>query len=141
MNSTGKQYVPVGPFEKATGLCPTYLAWSVAHELEQYSRVRLPAGVTDQLARRAERVWAANPTWQRKCKGRHGRAYLVSFMRHWLAAILCDHQPSLFHQLPDSYQIGHPLSVGAGQQCQTKPTRTRPASRTSAPRSTARLSH
>jgi hypothetical protein len=109
MNRAGKCYEPVGAFEAATGIAPRYVAWRVTAEVQQHYRVGLPATAVDHLVRRAERVFARNDTWQSKVRGQRGRAYVVSFMRHWLSAYLCAEAPRLFEQLPSSFQNGEPL--------------------------------
>ena len=138
MNHATKQYVPVSPFEKAAGICPLHIAWIVTDELQHYFRVALPDNVCEQLADRAERVWAHNAYWRHKFKGRRGRAYLLSFMRHWLSALLYEEPPGLFKQLPDSYQIGCPLPLQDTPRRLSEPTRTRPTTKTSAPPSTVK---
>jgi hypothetical protein len=69
----------------------------------------LDEGLADKLARRAERVFAGNPFWQRKYKSARGRDYLLMTMRHWLAGVLAKERPALFRALPDSFKLGHPL--------------------------------
>jgi len=137
MKRAAKQYAPVGPFEKTAGICPLYIAWIVRDELEHCFRLDLPDDVCDELADRAERVLAHNAYWRRKFKGRRGRAYLLAFMRHWLSGLLRKKRPGLFEQLPDSYQIGHPLPLQDTSRRRSEPTRTRPTTRTGAPPSTA----
>jgi hypothetical protein len=136
MNDAPKQYAPVGPFEKASGICPLYIAWIITDELEHYFWVTLPDNVCDQLADRTERVFAHNPDWRRKFKGRYGRAYLLSFMRHWLASILSKTRPDLFRQLPQSYLIGYPLFPQDTPRRRSEPTRTKTTNKASAPPST-----
>ncbi len=113
MNEAGERYAPVGPFERATGICPLYAAVAVADELEHYLRAALPADVADQLARRAERVLPHNARWGRRVKGRGGREFLRMFMRHWLSGLLWRRRPDLFRRLPASYLVGHPLPFQA----------------------------
>ncbi len=111
MNHPAKQYTPVGPVERVTGLCPLYLAFIVTDEVRHYCQADLPDSFSDQLAERAEKVFAHNDDWRRKIKGRHGRDWLLAFMRHWLAAMLWKQRSELFVQLPNSFKIGHPLPL------------------------------
>ena len=89
MKSSGKSYAPVTPFERQTSHCPLYIAWLVLDEARDYFRTPIPETFADQLAHRAERVFAGNPFWQRKYKSARGRDYLLMTMRHWLAAAYC----------------------------------------------------
>ena len=107
-----KEYVPVGNVEEQTGYCPTYLAWYVLDEVRDYLRVELPENYATDLAQRAERVFVANPLWQRKLKRSNGREHLLASRRHWLAGILAREKPALFRKLPESFQVGRPLPPG-----------------------------
>jgi hypothetical protein len=78
-------------------------------ETEDYFRARLPRHVGKQIARRAEHVFTVNDFWRRKFAGNRGRAYLSSFLRHWLASSLAREKPALFRQLPDGCRVGEPL--------------------------------
>ena len=115
MKRVPKRYVPVGPFEKATGICPLYIAGIVKDELQRYFQTDFSDAVCDELAARAEWILAHNPYWRRKFMGRQGRCYLISFMRHWLSGKLSRTAPRLFEQLPDSYKIGRPLPVSSSR--------------------------
>ncbi|MCU0785389.1 MAG: hypothetical protein MUF81_15315 [Verrucomicrobia bacterium] len=103
------KYSPVGPFEIATSFCPLNVADVIVHEVSCSFRVRLPDRLADELAGRAERVFAHQPLWRRRIQGRNGYGWLKCFMRHWLASALAAERPSLFRELPDSFKIGHPL--------------------------------
>jgi len=107
--SHATQYPPVGPFEKATGYCPLYIAINVTDEVENYFHVRLPDSFSDQLAEKAEKVFAHSEEARRRFKGRRGLDWLYAFMRHWLAALFWKQRRDLFNQLPESFKIGHPL--------------------------------
>jgi hypothetical protein len=104
-----KIYAPVTDFERATSYCPLYLAWHILDEARNYFRTPIPEAFADKLAHRAEVVFAVNPFSQRQFRGRHGRAAILSCMRHWLAGLLARENPALFRQLPDSFKVGHPL--------------------------------
>ena len=122
MKQSVKIYAPVTPFERQTSHCPLYLAWLVLDEARDYFRTNsvpspgsatlsqpLGEGLADQLARRAERVFAGNPFWRRKYKSARGRDYLLMTMRHWLAGVLAKERPALFRALPDSFKMGRAL--------------------------------
>ena len=122
MKSSGKIYAPVTPFERQTSHCPLYIAWLVLDEARDYFRTNwvpspgsatlshlMGEGLADQLAHRAEAVFAGNPFWQRKYKSGHGRDYLLMTMRHWLAGVLAKERPALFRDLPESFKVGEPL--------------------------------
>ena len=98
--------------EKALGFPALYMAWLAVDEVRNHFRVNLPEAAEAHLVERAERVFAHHPRWQRRFAGAHGRAYLRSFMRHWLSAWLRRHRSPLFEQLPNSFMIGHPLQAG-----------------------------
>jgi len=77
----------------------------------------LPAlgeGLADQLAHRAEAVFAHHPSLQRRFKSTRGREFILMFMRHWLAGVLAKERPALFRQLPESFKVGHPLPQKQG---------------------------
>src|ERR1700690_766454 len=124
-----KIYAPVTDFERATSYCPLYLAWRILDEARDYFRTPIPEAFADQLAHRAEAVFARHPFWARKAAPRAGsrqfqsqrqREFILKFMRHWLAGVLAQEQPALFRALPESFKVGHPLpmehvvSVGRG---------------------------
>jgi len=79
MKSSGKIYAPVTPFERQTSHCPLYVAWLVLDEARDYFRTNwvpspgsatlshlMGEGLADQLAHRAEAVFARHPFWQRQ---------------------------------------------------------------------------
>ena len=107
-----KHYLPVGPFERQTGLCPRYVAWMVLDELSGFLRERMPEDYAAQLARRAEAVMAKHPSWGRKYQSARGRDYLLMSMRHWLAGVLANERPALFRELPETFRVGLPLREG-----------------------------
>lgn len=104
-----KVYESVRDFERQTSYCPLYLAWHVVDEARDYFRTPISEAFADELARRAEIVFGAQPFWQRRFKGARGRAAILTAMRHWLAGILARENPALFRQLPESFKVGHPL--------------------------------
>lgn len=107
-----KHYLPVGRFERQTGLCPRYVAWAVLDEVSGFLRERMPEDYAAQLARRAEAVTAKHPSWKRRYECARGREYLLMSMRHWLAGVLAKGRPALFRQLPETLHVGFPLREG-----------------------------
>jgi hypothetical protein len=86
-------------------------------EVRAYFRTPIPESFADKLARRAEAVFANNPSWRREVMGGNKRGAILSFMRHWLAGVLASENPALFRQLPESFKLGQPLPsapVGSG---------------------------
>jgi hypothetical protein len=87
----------------------------------------IPEAFADQLAHRAEAVFARHPFWARKAAPRAGsfkatprdgsrqfqsqrqREFILMFMRHWLAGVLAKERLVLFRDLPESFKVGHPL--------------------------------
>jgi hypothetical protein len=104
-----KIYPPVTDFERQTSYCPLYLAWRILDEARDYFRTPIPEAFADQLAHRAEAVFARHPFMQRQFKSASGRAAILMFMRHWLAGVLAKERPALFRDLPESFKVGHPL--------------------------------
>ena len=105
-----KQYPPVGPFEKATSYCPLYIADNIVVEVSRYFGVPLPDSLADELAARAERVFAHQPRWRKQARGQDGREWIRCFMRHWLSGLLHRHYPKMYRHLPDSFKMGARLS-------------------------------
>jgi hypothetical protein len=129
-----KIYAPVTEFERATSYCPLYLAWQIVDEARDYFRTPIPEAFADQLARRAEAVFAHQPFWARKASPRartlksspragsrkvaahagtqqqfecrRQREYILMSMRHWLAGVLARERPALFRALPESFKVG-----------------------------------
>lgn len=104
-----KRYAPIGNFERQTTWCPLYIAWQVLDEARDYFRTEFSERYAEQLAQRAERVFAVNPFWQRRYRRAKGREELLASMRHWLAGVLAREKPALFRALPESYKLGEPL--------------------------------
>ena len=104
-----KRYAPIGNFERHTTWCPLYIAWQVLDEARDYFRTEFSERYAEQLAARAERVFAVNAFWQRRYRRANGREELLASMRHWLAGVLAQEKPALFRALPDTYKLGQPL--------------------------------
>lgn len=106
-----KRYAPIGNFERQTTWCPLYIAWQVLDEARDYFRTEFSERYAEQLAARAERVFALNPFWQRRYRRANGREELLASMRHWLAGVLAREKPTLFRALPEGYKLGQPLPL------------------------------
>jgi hypothetical protein len=104
-------YPPVTEFERRTGECPLFVALFILDEVRNYFWTDLPEDLADEVAQKAEIVFAGNTRWREKFQGRRGRAYLEMFMRHWLAAALFKRRSPLFRELPDSFKNGKQLPV------------------------------
>jgi|ERR1019366_947172 hypothetical protein len=117
-----KIYEPVREFERATSYCPLYLAWRIVDEARDYFRTSwvpspgsatlshlMGEGLANKLAPRAEAVFARHPFMQRQFQSQRGHDAILTSMRHWLAGVLAKERPALFHALPESFKIGHPL--------------------------------
>jgi len=100
---------PVTEFERKTGSCPLILATLMLDQLKNYFWAELAEDLADELAQKAEIVFAGNPRWRKKFQGRRGHDWLEMFMRHWLAAELFKRKSPLFRELPDDFKIGKPL--------------------------------
>jgi hypothetical protein len=68
-----KIYEPVREFERATSYCPLYLAWRIVDEARDYFRTPIPEAFADQLARRAEAVFAKSALSSAKWRRGNGR--------------------------------------------------------------------
>jgi len=106
-----KIYQPVTDLERQTSHCPLYLAWRILDEARGYFRTTIPQTYAEQLAGRAEAVFARHPFWQRKFESQHGRDAILASMRHWLAGVLAREQPALFSDLPETFMLGEPLPL------------------------------
>jgi hypothetical protein len=104
-------YPQVTRFERQTGCCPLILATIMLNQLKNYFWAELPEDLADEVAAKAEIVFAGNARWRQKFQGRHGREYLEMFMRHWLASALFKRKSPLFRQLPEDFKVGRPLPV------------------------------
>jgi len=68
-----KRYAPVTEFERQTSYCPLYLAWRIVAEARDYFRIPIPEAFADQLARRAEAVFAKSALSSAKWRRGSGR--------------------------------------------------------------------
>lgn len=104
-------YPPVTRFERRTSHCPVFVALLILDEVRNYFWTDLPENLADELAARAEVVFARNARWRKKFQGRHGREYLDMFMRHWLSSALFKRKSPLYRQLPESFKMGQQLPI------------------------------
>ena len=100
---------PVTRFERETGCCPLVMALIILDQLKNYFWTELPDLLADEVAQRAETVFAGNARWRRKFKGPHGREYLLMLMRHWFASALFRRKSPLYRRLPEDFKWGQPL--------------------------------
>lgn len=100
---------PVTRFERQTGNCPLLMATAMLDQLKNYFWTELPDDLADEVAAKAEIVFAGNERWRKKFQGRRGREYLEMFMRHWFSSALFKRKSPLFRQLPPDFKVGMPL--------------------------------
>ncbi|MDP1591874.1 MAG: hypothetical protein Q8M07_29210 [Prosthecobacter sp.] len=89
-------------------LVPHAAATQIVEELERLTESKVPdaAPLVAHLVQHAEEIAAASESFRRKLRGKLGREWLYSFMRHWLAAELKRTQSALFRRLPPRYAMG-----------------------------------
>ena len=93
-------------------LLPNVVADTVLEEIDQCFPFGTEASrreMSDRLADRADRIYAANASFRQKLRRESGRETLYAFMRHWSSAEMHRNHPSVYRQLPDSFKVGHPL--------------------------------
>jgi hypothetical protein len=102
---------PLPRIAMETPLVPAAVAAAVCEEASIWLDEPLPRWWRRVLIRRANAIYARNPQFRRKIRGRdtHGRDWLWAFTRHWLAGLMLKHRPDLHERLPSSYQVGQPL--------------------------------
>ncbi len=89
-----------------TPILPDVVARRVVEDVERFTGC-VPARHTvyiQQLVTRAEALYLHNPSFRQKIRsqaagGNAGRDYLYTFMRHWYAGLLLDHEPIIVHWL------------------------------------------
>jgi hypothetical protein len=102
---------PVTRFERQTGCCPLIMATMIVDQLRNHFWTELPDDLADEVATKAEIVFAGNARWRRRFKGRHGREYLLMLLRHWLSSALFKRKSPLFCELPGDFKMGKPLPL------------------------------
>ena len=97
--------------EADTPIVPRAVAASVWVEACAWLKVELPRAWVNQLATRANAIYARNPRFRQTIRrhGDAGRDWLWAFTRHWLAAMIRKHRRELHARLPDSYNVGGDL--------------------------------
>lgn len=107
--------VKVRKIEDDTPLMPWVVADCVIRELEMYlypkgdQGLRGPSAshdLADVLADKANTVYQRNPRFREWMRGKHGRDYLYTFMRHWLSAEVKDR---FGIRVPESFANGWEL--------------------------------
>ena len=88
------------------------LAEGVLAEAVVYLQTELPASWQGQLVTRANVIYQRNARFRALIRrdGEAGRDWLWAFMRHWLAALIRQHSPALYDQLPREYSVGKDLA-------------------------------
>jgi hypothetical protein len=102
-----------GPLiENDTLLVPRAVAEGVLEEVVAYLQTELPANWKGQLTTRANVIYQRNARFRALIRrdGEAGRDWLWAFMRHWLAALIRQHSPGLYDQLPREYSVGKALA-------------------------------
>ncbi len=102
---------PQPRIERETPLVPAAVAAAVCEEASVWLDEPLPRWWRRVLVVRVNAIYARNPQFRRKIRGRDtlGRDWLWAFTRHWLAALMLKHRPDLHERLPDGYNVGQPL--------------------------------
>ena len=97
--------------ELDTPLVPRAVMEGVCEEAGIWLDQPLPHRWVRELTAFANTVYAHNPRFRRKVrgKGNSGRDYLWMFARHWLSALLAERRPQLSARLPSDYRIGREL--------------------------------
>ncbi len=91
-----------------TPIVPRAVAVAVWGEACVFLGEELPAGWITCLTEKAETLYTHGANFRRRIRGggNSGRDWLWAFMRHWLAALLQEHRPELYRQLPARYCVG-----------------------------------
>jgi hypothetical protein len=129
---------PVTRFEQQTGNCPLLMATVMLDQLKNYFWTDLPDDLADEVAAKAETVFAGNERWRKKFQGARGLEYLEMFMRHWFSSALFRRKSPLFRQLPPDFKVGRPLpkvslprqlGKSSPRKTRRKPVKAHPAGR------------
>lgn len=109
--ASGRIQKPPPRIEIDTPLVPDAVAVAVLEEATVWLAESLPRSWRNELAERANAIYARNAQFRQRIRGpgTRGRDCLWAFTRHWLAGLLCEHRPHLYERLPDSYYSGYPL--------------------------------
>jgi len=99
-------------FERETGCCPLIMACRTLDQLKNYFWTELPDDLAEEVAAKAEIVFAGNERMRRRFKGRRGREWLIAFMQHWMSAALFKRNRRLALLLPGEFTFGgKPLPI------------------------------
>ena len=86
---------------------PYAVADGVAEDVNRYFDAEvITRDEADRLAAHAEMIYANNPDFKKKMRGRSAREYLYSFMQHWASGMLLDEKPKYGNKLPQSFKSG-----------------------------------
>lgn len=99
------------PIEADTPIVPRAVAVSVWAEACEWLDKELPRSWIAELTERANVIYARNSRFRRTIRrpGNAGRDWLWVFTRHWLSAMLREHDGHLYARLPASYSAGRDL--------------------------------
>ena len=99
---------PQSKISSSTPIVPSAIAIAVWEEACIFLNAKLPRSWMIELTRRAEIIFRHHKTSRSRIRtsGNSGRDYLWTFMRHWLAGLIIEHDPVLADRLPASYRIG-----------------------------------
>jgi hypothetical protein len=99
---------PAHRIDQETPIVPHAIAAGVCEEACIWLRQPLPRTWVTRLVRHANDVYTHNARFRRRLRGpgNVGRDWLWAFMRHWLAAMVRQHDRRLFARLPSSYAVG-----------------------------------
>jgi hypothetical protein len=100
---------PITRFECQTGCCLLTTATVILDQLENYFWTDLPDGLAEEVAQRAETVFAIEARQRGQFQGHYAREQITMFMRHWFSAALFKWDSRLYRELPDDFKIGKPL--------------------------------
>jgi hypothetical protein len=108
--------------ERDTELMPWLIAETVCDEVSRFLDEPLPDRYAGWLDAKAERCYANNSHFRKLMRGQGNapRDRLLAYMRHWLAAFLDLERPDLYQCLPEGFNLGHRLPVGAHPRIRRK---------------------
>jgi hypothetical protein len=91
---------------------PNHHGHVILDQLKNHFWTELPDELADEVAQKAEIVFAGNKRMRRRFKGSCGRDWLSAFMQHWMSAALFKRDRRLAGLLPGEYTFGgKPLPI------------------------------
>jgi hypothetical protein len=123
--------------EKDTQIIPWLVAETVLDEVVGSTgadEIYRSQKIIDYLVDHAAQVYAHNVTFRKKVQseadhGNAGRDYLYTFMEHWLASYLKEHEPKIYKALPHGYGWSYSPSVEKSKATSSRVRRTKRARR------------